>query len=877
MKQLSLWTLLCFPFVASSQTTIRGILQSSNDEPISGASITITDTCTDNIIAYSFSDKDGKYEVVFRSGEKAVCISIQSMSYSKIVKSIENKSRTQNFKLQDEHIELREVVVKPPPITRRGDTINYHVNSFVKEPDRSIADVLKRMPGLDVLSDGKVIYQGKPINKYYIEGLDLLGGKYNLVNQNLPHADVLQVQIIENHQPLNILDSLVFSDKAALNINLKNKHTFTGQVELGAGFSPLLWDVNATPMLFTKQQQMLISYQSNNIGKNVASQFKTLSIEDLLEQFESGSEKRDLLSIQKLSLPNFPDKRWLDNNIHLLAANYLHNLKKDYELRLNVLYLNDYQQQSGFANTLFITPFDSIPLFEETYNQFYHNSLEANLILQKNTKHNYLKNTLQFQGSWDSQRGIITTNSKLLVQNLSNYYFETSNRLKTIFSLGKHLVTLNSYVSLNKTPQTLKVNPGQFNDMLNNGNTYDEVIQKVSLRTFYANNSLGFTSGWKSYTFSPQIGVQFENQNLYSYLQTNENQNLPSEFHNDLDWMRSRFYFRLQTQYKKKKWRIELNTPLNMLFFSIKDIPLQESQKINKPTFEPKLSLIYDANTYWQFNISANINNQFGTIDQFHYAYILLSYRNIQRIKAPLPKTYNQSLTGGISYRNPIKSIFGSVIYTYVNSQHNILYNSQILDNGEVELEAIKQDNNRKSHSLSGRISKYFRDINTNMALSTSYGMNDFQLILNTNATSVKNQSWNINGSVDADFTSWFNAEYNAAWVFSNNKVNRQQNKTIIRQIHKLGFNFFLNEHQYIGLKTEFIRSNLFAKNSETFFTDLTYRYTWKKKNIDVEIQWDNIFNTKNYQATSVNDYTYIETIFRLRPSRLLLKIRFSL
>jgi hypothetical protein len=102
------------------------------------------------------------------------------------------------------------------------------VNSFSKEQDRSIGDVLKRMPGIEVLPDGKILYQGKAINKYYIEGLDLLEGKYNLANDNLPYQEVSQVQILENHQPIKTLDSLQFSDRSALNIKLKHLY-FTGQ------------------------------------------------------------------------------------------------------------------------------------------------------------------------------------------------------------------------------------------------------------------------------------------------------------------------------------------------------------------------------------------------------------------------------------------------------------------------------------------------------------------------------------------------------------------------------------------------------------------------------------------------------------------------
>ncbi|MFV0247638.1 MAG: hypothetical protein ACK5H1_01575 [Tenacibaculum sp.] len=45
---------------------------------------------------------------------------------------------------------------------------------------------------------------------------------------------------------------------------------------------------------------MLSYYQANNTGNNVDSQPKTLTIEDLLEQFERNDEKQDWLAIQQL-------------------------------------------------------------------------------------------------------------------------------------------------------------------------------------------------------------------------------------------------------------------------------------------------------------------------------------------------------------------------------------------------------------------------------------------------------------------------------------------------------------------------------------------------------------------------------------------------
>ncbi|TXD80773.1 carboxypeptidase-like regulatory domain-containing protein [Subsaximicrobium wynnwilliamsii] len=878
MRYFFLKILLLLCSYSFSQSKIVGNLKSEKKQSISGASITITNLeDADNILNYDISDNEGNFSIILNNKSEKLKLNVKSMGYKSVVRIIDNKSQILDFILEEAVTELKEVVLKSNPIIRRGDTLNYSVNSFVQEQDRTIADVLKRMPGIEVLSDGKILYQGKPINKYYIEGLDLLEGKYNLANENLPHRAVSKVQILENHQPIRILDSLVYSDKAALNIKLKNEYTLTGQAELGSGLTPLLWDANITPLLFTKKQQMLVSYQTNNTGNDAASQLKTLTFEDLLEQFENNTGKQDWLGIQKLSTPNFSEKRWLDNNIHLLTGNYLHKLKRDYEVRLNVSYLNDYQQQNGFTNTSFYTPTDTISLMENKYNQLYLNSLETNLTIQKNTKENYLKNSLQFQGFWDGQIGNIQINGTPLSQNLSNRYFKFSNKFKTIFFLGKQLASLNSYIRLNQTPQTLKVNPGQFEDLLNNGNPYGEVFQEVDLRSFYTNNSLGFTKGWKQFSFSPNVGFQFENQNLESQISTSVNKMLLNAFHNDLDWRRTKLYFDLKTQYKKEKWRVELTTPVNFHRYQIEDEPLQESEELSRLTFEPRLSIIYDANAFWKFNTSASVSNQFGTINQLHYAYILRNYRNIQRINTALPQTFNQTLTAGISYRNPLKSFFWNILYTRTQSENNLLYQTQIMENGVTELQAIEQDNDRTSQNLSTRLSKYFSKLNTNVALNANFGLQDFQQILNEETSDIETQNFGIGGKIETDITDWFNTEYQAKWAFSNNRIQEQSNTTITRQNHLLNLNFYPNENQYFTIKTEYIKNNLFSENTENFFADLVYRYTWKEKNIDFELQASNLFNTKNYRTININEFSYVETNFRLRPRQFLFKVRFSL
>ena len=91
---------------------------------------------------------------------------------------------------------LREVVVKSKPIWNKEDTIVYSVNAFKTLGDKSIGDVLKKLPGVEVSASGSVKYQGEAINKFYIEGLDLLEKRYGIATNNVPADAIQNVEII---------------------------------------------------------------------------------------------------------------------------------------------------------------------------------------------------------------------------------------------------------------------------------------------------------------------------------------------------------------------------------------------------------------------------------------------------------------------------------------------------------------------------------------------------------------------------------------------------------------------------------------------------------------------------------------------------------
>lgn len=108
---------------------------------------------------------------------------------------------------------IKEIIVKAPKVRVQGDTITYDVRLFSKEGDRSIGDVLRRMPGIKTNENGQVSYNGTPINRFYIENSDMLEGQYGLATNNISNKEVGSVEILQNHQPVKALEGIAFQNK----------------------------------------------------------------------------------------------------------------------------------------------------------------------------------------------------------------------------------------------------------------------------------------------------------------------------------------------------------------------------------------------------------------------------------------------------------------------------------------------------------------------------------------------------------------------------------------------------------------------------------------------------------------------------------------
>lgn len=194
-----LFSVLCF-----AQGNIHGTVKDSTGKTVPFATVNLKTRTSNAIVAYTVTDDKGAYKLAMPTGESpdSLLIEVRSIGYKSQIKSI-NATQPEDFVLKASVNELQSVVIKSsrPVLRVNGDTLNYKVSDFSSPQDRTIGDVIKKLPGVAVAADGTISYNGKNISNLYIGGDNLLDDKYNIATNTIPQGVVNQVQVIQNDQP----------------------------------------------------------------------------------------------------------------------------------------------------------------------------------------------------------------------------------------------------------------------------------------------------------------------------------------------------------------------------------------------------------------------------------------------------------------------------------------------------------------------------------------------------------------------------------------------------------------------------------------------------------------------------------------------------
>ncbi len=840
---------------AFAQTPITGsVVQASDSSPIAGANVLIKNA-DGKILAYGSSASDGSFSIKLSTAAENLTINATMISYTPYSAPLAHDGSPIVIRMEEGNFQLKEVVVKADPIRESGDTITYTVGSFAQKQDRTIGDVMKHMPGIDVAKNGKIQYQGIDINKFYIEGNDLLGGKYGIATNGISYDDIGAVEVMENHQPMQVLRGLSFSDQAAINLKLKNnaKAAFLVHGTLAGGWSEqpkgMLWQGDIFTMMATGKYQMITLFKGNNTGVNVSDELLDFTSERWDETTEG------YVSLATPSAPDLQRKRSYFNRSWMVSSSHLLKTKKGGEFRAQIDYSNDRVSAQGASSTTYFLESGDKVISEDKTSLSRRNAATGKLSYEVNEKSYFLNNTLSADFSWND----LTLNTTGTLPNTQSVWmpeYSVANNLKLIKRFDNNkLVTFTSRNRWNSLPEKLTVN--------HDGQSYGQDIEQHS---FYTDEraSLGFVLN--KVLLSLEAGVTGYFRKLDTDLFGVDMTDVTGAEALTTDYLR--LFASPKFEWKYKKLELTLNVPVNLYsyFFS--------GAIGNRTEFflSPSLAARYRITPRMSLTLSGSARRSPASLHDIHSSSILTDYRSFSSGVDDYYTASGQSLSASYSYRNAISGIFVTAFGSYGWDKSKFGTVQSIV--GDYIFYSYKSQPSDSRNALAFlNISKTLDFMKGAVGMRGNYVRLENNLVSQGIPTDYCTDSFSLSPFVNGNISTWLNWDFRFTWDKSWLKISNMPDRSSNNFIYS--GTLTLTPCPLITWTTggEFYHNQIEdGRYKDMFMLDTKLTFNIGKR-IEIAASVNNILNRKEYSYTSYGTVSQYVSSSKLRGREFMISI----
>ena len=583
-KKLLLPILALFAMTAHAQSLSGLVTDEETGQPLEAVMISVLRNGT--MIDYALTDARGRYSLPWKyNGNLQVSVSL--LGYRREIRNI-SAAGTLHIRLHPEAIALKEVQIRPGRIHGRKDTVRYNLAEFASSKDVHIKDVLKKLPGVDIDDNGQVKYKGKAIDHYFVEGMDVTGGRYSQINNNLSAKAVKSAEIMENYQSVKALKGKLSSDEIALNLKLdpQARDQWIVNGTLGAGWSDgtqettgtaqtkrdkgtLLWENAANALQLGKGKQSIYGYKSNNNGTDLSREQHILT-----NNTSQQIPLHGFLVQPGISAP-LDKQRLLFNETHTLNANRMYKWNDERSLRLQAGYTHNRITQQRGNSQVYYQPDDTIRMDEAYHYCLQNDAAHMEMHYEDNKTIHYLSN--RFLAESETNRGT----SHELQQTMRTSQFTAKNFFSLIRNGEKSTWKFNSATQYAYLPSSLSLHDGK-----------DKFIQ----HSLYNDNKASHLRKHNGFTRQYTAGIKGEWASV-KYHSTRMETFGASSFSPYLS-----SYFQLE----QGKWQGSLSLPLSYKRYF--------SQQRSFLFFNPSLYLRYQPDYHWKISLYGSLHRSAGDV-----------------------------------------------------------------------------------------------------------------------------------------------------------------------------------------------------------------------------------------------------------------------
>ena len=900
MTNLLVIVLLFIGSLSFAQTIkMDGLITDSKNVGLEMVNVMAVNKATKAMDSYAITNEKGKYVLDLKTNTTyTISVSFLGMQSKQVEVVTTNINISKNISLDEGTVELDGVeIVREMPVSIKGDTIVYNADSFKSGTERKLEDVLKKLPGVEVNSDGEIEVEGKKVTKLMVEGKDFFDGDTKLGVKNIPADAIDKVQVLRNFNENSILKSVENNqDNVAMNIKLKSgkKNFWFGDLTAGIGVGMLDTRYLINPKLFYYSPKYSINLITNfnNIGE------LPLTIQDYMKltggfrglASKGGSSFN--VSSNDLGISLMRNNRAKEIETQFGAANFSYNVNKAWTLSGFGIISSSVTELETISQTNILEPNSSE--IQSTENKKELANQKSNLGMFKLSSSYKPSTDLQFDYDVLTKISKQEEDAPMLRESIVNNS-STTEIINT--TKEQEPISVNQNLSLFYTLSEKNIfavemqHLFQEEDPFYNANLKSQPFNLVGYvpgenRNDISQNRFVKTSKVDAkvdyyYMLTPKSNINITLGNTYSYQNFNSSmyQTLDNNDINELDDQANQndvnYNFNdafLGLHYKILTGKFTFTPGVSIHGYNMTNQQLGTDYSQNFSRILPDLLAIYQIKKAETLTYNFSYTNSFTDINQLAEGLVFSNYNSLRKGSRTLENAtarqhslryfkYNmfnlENISAFLSYSKRIDAVKTRAFYDGVN-QSSMPYNSDFAD------ETFSGSGSYGRSFLKNYKASFSANINWSLFNNIQNG------VLSTNESFT--QSYTLRASTNYKKLPNLEVGYNVA-------INNYANSVYYtdRPFAKLDY-YFLDS---FSLVTEYEFYHYYntekTVNNEYDFLSASLIYQKKDSKFEYKISGTNLLNTKSINDDSFSQFSTRTSQYTVQPRYLILSLKYNI
>lgn len=837
MKSLIFVFFLLFTCRMQAQFLIKWkVIDNETHQPLELATVTLTRDSSSTVYKYALTDPKGCFS--FSVSENiSWTVHVTYLGYQKESLPVQ-KGKEMIFQLKPEAISLKEVEIKGGRIYGRQDTVKYNLSRFTSGKEQSIKEALKKLPGIDINEQsGEIRYNGKAISQFTVEGMDVSGGRYNQITENLKVDAVKDAEVIEHFQPIRSLRNKMPSDKVALNLTLKpevrSRWLLTLQAAGGYG-DPILYNGKLNALQLAHERQGIYLYKTDQTGKDLSTELQQLISDN--QNFLTPTDVPTFIDQPTFSFP-LEKQRLMANTTHLASVNRLYRKSEEQQSRFTFHYLYDEQHRNQGTQEIYYYPSDTIHIAQAQDYSLYTHQAQATYNYERNGTRSFFRNLLEAHGTWSHSQESLYGNREL-TQSLQTNSLQLTNQLNLLTTREHTTSGFRSFFRYAHQPTTLQ---------------FAQVNQSFGLQQVYMDNQAYHQWKKNEMTFGITEGVQGE------WLLLHQTTNFSSP------------QFKI---YVTPMWMWERNT-LRLTVSADAAYLKKNNPQYTDLRISPTVSLYWQFSPRWELITCAQLQQKNEEATAYYPYSYWQNYRTVVSFSSHVPELQDQLYSFYLTYKRTVHEFFWSLSGSYWSRKNQQLTHSEYRDS-IFSLTTWEVPNHNRSYSLTSLLSKGFYDWNLKTSLETQLIHSEGKQAGQGSIQNYRYTQLMLTPKINWTPLSWFNTTYLASLTCNRSLIGESNNlpalwnirQRIYLEIGNSTYQIRLTGEHYYNQLDEYHHQHVWLADAEASYIKDKWRFS---------MSLCNLFNQKEYRHTTYSAIQQYTSWIKMRPREILVSIQYQL